>query len=57
LNICCISRAAQALAPRVALFFQFKSIVFLLPEPEAKIFNLAMTWIMRKYDVISINWY
>jgi hypothetical protein len=30
LNICCIARAAQALAPRVALSFQFKSIAFLI---------------------------
>jgi hypothetical protein len=32
LKICCIARAAQALAPRVALSFQIKSIAF-LSEP------------------------
>jgi hypothetical protein len=61
--ICGIARAAQALAPRVALSFLFTSIirpegsrrVGFLSEPEAKIFNLAMAQIICKHDVISIN--
>jgi hypothetical protein len=51
LKIFGIARTAQALAPRVALSFQFKLIGF-LSEPEANIFNLAMAYIMRKHGVI-----
>ena len=46
-----IARAAQVLAPRVALSSQFKSIAFI------EYFNLAMASIIYKHYVIAINRY